>query len=56
MIAQEHFWGDKTINFTIQTNLNLPYLSLREKRSFSWQSPKQKQSKSEFANLNLLVV
>jgi len=49
------FLGDKTINFTIQTNLNLPYLSLREKRSFSWQSPKQKQSKSEFTNLNLLV-
>ena len=49
------FLGNKTINFTIQTNLNLPYLSLREKRSFSWQSPMQKQSKSEFANLNLLV-
>ena len=55
MIAQEHFWGDKTINFTIQTNLNLPYLSLREKRSISCQSPKQKQSKCEFANLNLLL-
>ena len=49
------FLGDKTTNFTIQTNLNLPYLSLREKRSISWQSPMQKQSKSEFANLNLLV-
>ena len=30
-------------------------LSLREIQSISWQSPKQKQSKCEFANLNLLV-